>query len=72
MNKLDSKQYLTVKQLSEKYPAFPASGIRHLIFHAKAKNFENCLIRVGKKVLVDSEKFSAWIESHRNATQQGA
>ncbi len=72
MSNLESKQYLTVKQLSEKYPAFPASGIRHLIFHAKAKNFENCLIRVGRKVLVDSDRFSAWIESHRNATHQGA
>lgn len=67
-----STKYLTVKQLSEKYPAFPASGIRHLIFHAKAKSFENCLIRVGRKVLVDSERFSAWIESHRNAAHQNA
>lgn len=66
------KEYLTVKQLSKKHSAFPESGIRHLIFHAKAKNFEHCLLRVGRKVLIDSESFLIWIESHRNSTHQDA
>lgn len=59
------KQYLTVRQLSEKYPAFPQGGVRHLIHHEKTNNFDSVIVRVGGKVLLDETAFVNWIESHK-------
>ena len=56
-------QYLTVKQLSQKYPAFPEGGIRHLIFHAETNGFDSVITRVGRKVLIVESEFVNWIES---------
>jgi hypothetical protein len=58
-------QYLTVKQLSQKYPAFPEGGIRHLIFHAEANGFQAVITRIGRKVLVIEAEFLKWLESHK-------
>ncbi len=57
------KQYLTVRQLSEKYPAFPQGGVRHLIFHADTNGFSSVIVRVGRKVLIDEDAFLVWIGS---------
>lgn len=56
---------LTVRQLSEKYPAFPQGGIRHIIFHEKENNFDAVTIRVGRKVLIDEEAFLDWVMNQK-------
>ena len=58
-------QYLTVRQLSDKYPAFPQGGIRHLIFHEEINGFNAVIVRVGKKVLIDENAFLNWIENQK-------
>jgi hypothetical protein len=52
---------LTVRQLSEKYPAFPQGGIRHLIFHEKENGFDIVTIRLGRKVLISEEAFLDYV-----------
>lgn len=56
--------FLTVRQFSELQPAFPATSLRHLIFDADKNglNKAGAIKRVGKKVIIDSEKFIAWVE----------
>ncbi len=53
--------YLTVKQLSEKYPAFPQGGVRSWIFSDK-NGFSKCIRRVGKKILISESSFLHWLE----------
>lgn len=53
---------LTVKQFSQKHPAFPEGGMRHRIFYADGTGFNNCIRRVGAKVLIDEKAFFKWIE----------
>ena len=55
----------TVKLFSKENPSFPEGGLRHLIFHAGSNGLEEsgALIRIGRKVLIDEEKFFSWVKS---------
>ena len=71
------RNYLTIKQAVEVYPAvFPTeSALRNLIFKANDRRssigiipgngLAIALIRVGRKILLDELKLVEWIESHR-------
>ena len=57
--------FLTVKQFSEKHPAFPNGGLRHRIFHEETNGLKKsgAIIRNGRRVLINEEKFFVWLES---------
>ncbi len=61
-------QLSTVKQFSEKYPAFPEGGVRHRIFHANSNGLtESCaIVRNGRRILINEERWFAWLESQNN------
>jgi hypothetical protein len=42
----------------------PPGGLRHLIFYAKTNGFDRVIRRVGRRVLIDEEKFFQWVESN--------
>ena len=62
----------TVRQFSEKYPAFSQGSLRNLIYlsterySSKGKIPGNglaiALVRIGRKLLIDESKFFKWIE----------
>jgi len=62
----------TVRQFSEKYPAFSQGSLRNLIhlsterYSSKGKIPANglavALVRIGRKLLIDESKFFEWIE----------
>lgn len=55
------EKLVTLKRLCEIYPAFTIGGIRSMIFSNKW-NFEgSCIVRSGRKILVDTEKFEVWV-----------
>jgi len=58
---------MTVRQLAEKYPAFSESGIRWLLFNRKTNGLSSAVTKLGKKVLIDNEKFEEWVNSHQEA-----
>ena len=60
---LDDK-YLTVKTLTEKYPAFTPGGVRHWLSEADKNGFNSCVIRIGSNILINREAFEMWVESH--------
>lgn len=55
---------LTVRQFSQKHPAFPEGGLRHRIFNADNNGLteSGAIIRNGRKVLIDEEKFFDWLQ----------
>jgi hypothetical protein len=55
---------LTVKQFADKHPAFPIGGLRHLIFHEETNGLQEsgAIIRIGRRVLINEEKFFLWLE----------
>lgn len=66
--------YMTVRQFSQKNPAFSESSLRYMIFYAgerqNAKGESKCnglleagaIVRIGRKVLIDEDKFLAWVQ----------
>lgn len=58
-------KYVTVKQLVNMYPFLNEGGVRSLIFNREKNGFDQCMIKLRKKILIDLEKFDAWIQSHK-------
>lgn len=44
------------------HPWPPLGGLRHLVFFAKANGFDQCIRRVGRRVLIDEARFFAWVD----------
>jgi hypothetical protein len=59
--------YSTVKQFSEKHPAFSVGSLRSLIFSASNNglNESGAIVRVGRKILLNETKFFGWVEAQR-------
>jgi hypothetical protein len=57
--------YSSVNQLVQKQPAFTVGGLRAWIFNEKTNGLADsgAIVRIGKKLLINEEKFFAWIES---------
>lgn len=58
------KRLVTVKNLPSKYPDanLTESSVRWLIFNAKENGFSACVVRIGRKVLIDLEIFEQWLD----------
>lgn len=62
-----TRQLLTVQQFSDKHPAWTEPALRNLIFHSKSRKtsrgripgngFAPAIVRLGRKVLIDEDKF---------------
>lgn len=63
---------LTAKQFSEKHPAFPIGGLRYHIFNERQNGLRarGVIVRVGRKVLIDEEKFFDWLLHPSNDIRQ--
>jgi hypothetical protein len=61
---MKAQTYSTVIQLCENHKAFKPGGIRSLIFneHSNGLAKSGAIIRVGRKVLINEEKFFTWLE----------
>lgn len=68
---------LTIRQLSERYPAFSEPSLRNLVFCAKPRQstkgqipgngLDKAILRVGRKVLIDAEGFQEWLQEKQGA-----
>lgn len=60
---LHMSQYLTVKQMAARHPAFSESSLRYHIFHEEANGLAKAIRRVGRKILINENLFLNWLES---------
>lgn len=66
-------EYLSVKQLSQKFPIFSESSIRRFIFDphkayciGESNGFnQKCVKRIGRKVVINVREFKEWVEQHK-------
>lgn len=70
MQQENTRTLLTVRQFSEKHPAFPQGSLRNLIFHAETNGFKPCVRRINSKVLLDEQEVFRWVDQQNNAAQQ--
>lgn len=57
-----SRNYLGVTQFSEKYPEYTKPRLRHFINVNKDGFNEMVTKRIGKKILINEDRFFEWIE----------
>lgn len=55
-------EYLTVAQLSQRYPAFTQGSIRWLIFNSSTNGFNKVIRRIGRKVVLSLSAWKAFLE----------
>ena len=70
----------TVRQFSEKHPAFSQGSLRNLIFLADERHTSKCkipgngldmaLVRIGRKLLIDETKFFEWVEQQQKGVNR--
>jgi hypothetical protein len=61
------QNYLTVKQMAAKHPAFSEASLRYHIFHEKTNGFDKVVHRIGRKILINENRFSEWLEGQGGA-----
>jgi hypothetical protein len=56
--------YSTVKQFSERYPAFSVGSLRSYIFNETSNGLSesSAIVRINRKILINESKFFAWLE----------
>jgi hypothetical protein len=54
---------LSVRQVAEKNRNFSEASLRWLIFNAETNGLAPCLVRIGRRVLINTVEFNAWLES---------
>lgn len=68
----------SVADIAREVPQFREPTLRDLIYHAEprisargetipANGFAFCMVRVGRRILIDRRAFAAWLESKRAA-----
>lgn len=75
---------LSIRQFSEKHPAFTLAGLRHLIFLSEERQCSKgklpgnglkesgAILRCGRKVMIDETRFFAWLDQQNAVTQRAA
>jgi len=58
-------QYLTVRQMAEKHPAFSEASLRYHIFHENQNGLAEAIRRVGRKILINESLFFEWVENQK-------
>lgn len=53
---------LTIKQFAQEYPAFSESRLRWLLFNRQWNRFEEAIVQVGRRILIDTKRFHEWLE----------
>jgi len=55
---------LTVQQFCERHAWATIGGMRSILFNRATNGFDGCVVRVGRKLLLDEAAVFAWLERH--------
>lgn len=58
---------VNVDGLVERYPWLNPNGLRALLFRRKENGLNKAVVRVGRRLLVDTDAFDAWLSEQREA-----
>jgi hypothetical protein len=52
----------TIKQFVKRHDWCREGGLRYQIFHSKENGFDQCIVRIGSKILINEEAFFRWLD----------
>lgn len=58
--------FVTIAQFCKRHPAFTVGGMRHLLFFNPDGMRDACVVRFGRRVLLDEGAFFAWLRANRD------
>jgi len=58
---------IPVTKWNNEHPWPPIGGLRHLIFNAEKNGFSKCVMRIGRRVLIDEDRFFEWARDQQKA-----
>lgn len=58
-------EFLTIPEISKRYPAFTEGSLRWLRFHGEENGFNKCVRKIGKKCLICLREFRLWIDTQK-------
>jgi hypothetical protein len=61
----ETMRFVTVRQASQIFPAFSESSLRWIIFNSKMNGASSFIRRVGRKILIDQDRFNVWIDDKK-------
>jgi hypothetical protein len=56
------RRLIPVTKWNEYHPWPPIGGLRHLIFYEHQNGFAGCVVRLGRRVLIDENRFFEWAD----------
>ena len=63
IQRAEGTRFIPASDWNKYHPWPPAGGLRHLIFFAKEKKFDQVITRVGRRVLINEKKFFEFLEA---------
>ena len=55
----------TPQQIADTCPGLTMGGLRRLLFHSRTNGLEGCVVRLGRKLLIDEAAFLRWLAGER-------
>ncbi len=52
----------TVRQFCQAHPAFTPGSLRWLLFHRQTNGLERAVVHIGRRLLIDEDRFFAWVD----------
>lgn len=70
---MSERTLLTIHQFHDKHPCFPEGGLRWLVFNEEENGMAEAevIVRIGRKVLLDEERFFSWLDSKNRRLRKG-
>ncbi len=65
MEPKNNRKLIPVTKWNDYHPWPPIGGLRHLIFFEKTNGFSKCVVRLGRRVLIDENLFFEWADGEK-------
>jgi len=63
---LDLNNYKTIKDLSASYGSLFTEGSIRQMIHRNTNGINECIFRIGSKILINVSKFEQWFKEREN------
>ena len=60
----------TVQQFCQEHAAFTIGGLRWLLFHRETNGLNKAVVKIGRRVLIDEDKFFEWVMQQNSPGQE--
>ena len=60
----------TVQQFCQEHVAFTIGGLRWLLFHRETNGLNKAVVKIGRRVLIDEDKFFEWVLRQNSYDQE--